>query len=289
MHCELLLPKAKSRWSSRSSLTIWLQRPRAIFLVKERAARERIYKLRRELAEIEKRRELTRKNRQENDKFTVALVGYTNAGKSTLFNKLTNSDIYADDLLFATLDTTVRKLDLSNGLEILMCDTVGFINDLPHSLLNAFKSTLEEAAKADLLLNVCDISDPNLENHIEVTEQTLAELNINAPVIRVYNKCDKLNGNEHLSSSITDYSSSIFISALTGKNIDVLIDRITDYVMLQYSSINLKFPLDVAHEVLPLLNKYAADFKVCYFDSYATVNAVVSKKFVNIFVNYIVL
>lgn len=206
-----------------------------------------------------------------------------------MFNKLTNSDIYADDLLFATLDTTVRKLDLSNGLEILMCDTVGFINDLPHSLLNAFKSTLEEAAKADLLLNVCDISDPNLENHIEVTEQTLAELNINAPVIRVYNKCDKLNGNEHLSSSITDYSSSIFISALTGKNIDVLIDRITDYVMLQYSSINLKFPLDVAHEVLPLLNKYAADFKVCYFDSYATVNAVVSKKFVNIFVNYIVL
>ena len=253
----------------------------------KRAARERIYRLRRELAEIEKRRELTRKNRQENDKFTVALVGYTNAGKSTLFNRLTNSDIYADDLLFATLDTTVRKLDLGNGLDVLMCDTVGFINDLPHSLLNAFKSTLEEAAKADLLLNVCDVSDPNIENHIEVTEQTLAELDINAPVIRVYNKCDKLNGDEHLSSSVTDYSSSIFVSALTGKNIDVLIDRISNYVMLQYSSVKLKFPLNVMSEVLSQLNKYAANFSVNYFDDYVTADAVIPKKYINIFVRYI--
>ncbi|MCX4287398.1 MAG: 50S ribosome-binding GTPase, partial [Clostridia bacterium] len=111
----------------------------------KRAARNKIYRLQQELNEIAKHRELTRKKREINDIFTVALVGYTNAGKSTLFNRLTKSNVYADNKLFATLDTTIRKLALPNNIEILLCDTVGFINDLPHTLLNAFKSTLEEA------------------------------------------------------------------------------------------------------------------------------------------------
>lgn len=253
----------------------------------KRAARERMYKLRQELAEIEKHRELTRKNRQENSKFVIALVGYTNAGKSTLFNRLTDSDIYADDKLFATLDTTVRKLSLCNGIEVLICDTVGFINDLPHALLNAFKSTLEEASTADLLLNVCDISDPNVAQHISVTEQTLAELNTMAPIIRVYNKCDKLDGSEKLSVATTDYASTVFVSALTGKNIDVLSDKIMDYVMLQYATVTLEFKHNQAYKILPLINKYAAKCTLDYKDDRAIAKAIILKKYINIFAEYI--
>lgn len=255
----------------------------------KRAARERIYRLRQELAEIEKRREVTRKNREDNDKFVVALVGYTNAGKSTLFNKLTNSDIYADDKLFATLDTTVRKLTLGNGIEVLLCDTVGFINDLPHTLLSAFKSTLEEARRADLLLNVCDATDPNVANHIEATENTLSELNSYAPLIRVYNKCDKFDGNEKLSIAARDTTSTVFISALSGKNLDVLQEKILDYVMLQYATITLKFSHADAAKMLAQLNKYATQCKIEYVDDGVIGNVVILKKYVNMFAKYILI
>lgn len=255
----------------------------------KRVARERIYRLRQELAEIEKHRNLTRKNREENSKFTIALVGYTNAGKSTLFNRLTGSDIYADDKLFATLDTTVRKLNLDCGIDILLCDTVGFINDLPHTLLNAFRSTLDEAAKADLLLNVCDASDPNVANHIEVTEKTLAELNTCAPIIRVYNKCDKLDGKEKLSEITSNDSPVVFISALSGKNIDILLYKINDYVMLQYSHLILKFSHTETAKMLSLLNRYAVSCDIEYLEDGAHAKVLISKKYVNLFANYIVI
>ncbi len=254
----------------------------------KRIARERIYRLRQELAEIEKRRNLTRKNRTENDKFVIALVGYTNAGKSTLFNGLTGSDIYADDKLFATLDTTVRKFKLDNGIETLICDTVGFINELPHTLLNAFKSTLEEAATADLLLNVCDVSDPNVAKHIEVTERTLAELNTTAPLMRVYNKCDKLEYGKYMLPDI-DNCPAVFVSALTGKNIDVLRDRIADYVMTQYSVITVEFELDQTYRILPLLNKYAVTCDVVYSDTCGKARITVLKRYVNLFADYIII
>ncbi len=254
----------------------------------KRIARERIYKLRQELADIEKRRNLTRKNRTENDKFVIALVGYTNAGKSTLFNGLTGYDIYADDKLFATLDTTVRKFKLDNGIETLICDTVGFINELPHTLLNAFKSTLEEVATADLLLNVCDVSDPNVAKHIEVTERTLAELNTTAPLMRVYNKCDKLEYGKYMLPDI-DNCPAVFVSALTGKNIDVLRDRIADYVMTQYSVITVEFELDQTYRILPLLNKYAVTCDIVYSDTCGKARITVLKRYVNLFADYIII
>lgn len=253
----------------------------------KRAARERMYRLRRELAEIDKHRKITRKNRQENSKYTIALVGYTNAGKSTLFNLLTRSEAYADDKLFATLDTTVRKLRLCNGIEVLLCDTVGFINNLPHALFDAFKSTLDEAANADLLLNVCDVSDPNVSNHIEVTEKTLADLDARAPIVRVYNKCDKLVGDEVLSRIEGESVKKVFVSALSGKNIDVLQDIIFDYAMSQYSTLRLKFSHADSPKILSLLNKYGADCDVQYFDDHITACAIVPKKFVNLFADYI--
>ncbi len=253
----------------------------------KRLVRERIYRLRAELKEIEKHRQLTRKRRNENDIFTVALVGYTNAGKSTLFNRLTKSDVYADDKLFATLDTTVRKIHLPCGIEILLCDTVGFIKDLPHALLDAFKSTLEEATRADLLLNVCDVSDENLAKHIAVTESTLAELQISAPVIRVYNKCDKIAQTRGLFDLI-DRNPSLFISATEGKNIDVLLETVQKYVMANYSRVKLCVPIAECPKVISDLNKYSAQCNVKYEDDCAYFDVTIAKRYVNIVAKYMV-
>ena len=250
----------------------------------KRQARERMYRLRQELKEIEKHRDLTRKKRQENGLFTVALVGYTNAGKSTLFNRLTESAVYADDKLFATLDTTIRKVKTPSGIDILICDTVGFIKELPHTLLNAFKSTLEEATRADLLLNVCDVSDENVAKHIEVTEQTLYELNTTAPIVRVYNKCDKLTAN-----SAIDGASSVFISAITGKNIDVLLEIIDRHVMSKYAKVQLRVPHSESARLLSELHKYSAECQsVNYLDDCVEISAVISKKYVDLVAKYIV-
>ena len=254
----------------------------------KRLARERIYRLRQELKEIEKHRALTRKQRAENGVFTVALVGYTNAGKSTLFNRLTEADVYADDKLFATLDTTVRRVKLPNGVEILICDTVGFIKELPHGLLEAFKSTLEEATRADLLLNVCDVSDENVAKHIEVTEQTLAELNTTAPILRVYNKNDKFARTESMGELAFDNASSVFVSALTGKNIDVLLEKIQNYVMEKYAIVNLTVSHADSAKLLSLLNRYNAQCQnIDYTDDYTKIKVVIAKKYVGVVAQYI--
>lgn len=253
----------------------------------KRLVREKIYRLRQELKEIEKHRSLTRKQREENGMFTVALVGYTNAGKSTLFNKLTAADVYADDKLFATLDTTVRRVKLPCGVEILVCDTVGFIKELPHALLNAFKSTLEEASRADLLLHVCDVSDENLSKQIEVTEQTLEELNCTAPVIRVYNKCDKLS-QAALGNIAFENISSVFVSALTGKNIDALLDLIQNYASKKYAVVTLKVPHSESAQLISQLNRCNAQCQsVVYGDEYTKIKAVLSKKYVSAVAKYI--
>ena len=224
----------------------------------KRLIRDRIHHLRQELKTIEQHRELSRKERKRNPVFTIALVGYTNAGKSTLFNLLTENQVYADNKLFATLDTTVRKTALPNGVNVLFCDTVGFIKDLPHQLINAFKSTLEEAVLADLVLNVCDISDENVENHIDVTEQLLGELGVTAPILRVYNKCDLMDSLPIVPTN----RPTIFISAKTGKNIDVLLEEIASRTQTDYAKINLKIAIADYGKLVTLLNKYNAKFTV---------------------------
>lgn len=255
----------------------------------KRLVRERIHRLRLELKEIETHRSRTRKKREENGKFVVALVGYTNAGKSTLFNRLTQSDVYADDKLFATLDTTVRKTTLENGLEILFCDTVGFIKNLPHMLINAFKSTLEEATNADLLLNVCDASDENVADHIATTEATLSELGATAPIVRVYNKCDKVSESSAINFDVENNVSTVFVSALTGKNLDVLMEIVSKHVNSRYSTVKLRVPLGDSAKVLSLLHRLDAQCQsVQYFDEFAEIQTVISKKYVNSVAEYIV-
>lgn len=185
-----------------------------------RLIRERIAVLTNELKNVSKTREITRTLRSRKSLPLVSIVGYTNAGKSTLLNKLTGSEVLEEDKLFATLDTTVRSYISATGQEILFSDTVGFIRKLPHHLVEAFKSTLDEARYADIILQVADASDPEIRAKMRVVRDTLRQLGISdKPVITVFNKCDKL----HLADlKDPEADASIMISAKTGMGLDLL-------------------------------------------------------------------
>lgn len=190
--------------------------------IDRRRIRRRIYELETELSEIEKQRGLRRESRKANRIPLVALVGYTNAGKSTLLNRLTNSDVLAEDMLFATLDPVVRQITLPGGTEALLSDTVGFINKLPHDLVKAFKSTLEEVSAADLILHVIDYSSPYHEKQMQVVDEVLAGLDAaDIHTIRVFNKIDKAT--EPVPSQSGE---QLCISAKQGHGIDALFSMI---------------------------------------------------------------
>ncbi len=189
----------------------------------KRHIRRRIQKLEEDLAAMEKRRHQMRKRREKDSVQTVAIVGYTNAGKSTLMNALTDAGVLAENKLFATLDPTSRALILPDGRQVMLIDTVGFIRRLPHKLVEAFKSTLEEAASATLVLNVCDASDEHAAEHLEVTKRLLSELGYeDKPIISVMNKCDKV-GDIY---SMHTFGKTVMISALHKKGFDELLDAI---------------------------------------------------------------
>ena len=156
-----------------------------------RHIRRRIGAIREQLTKVESQRKLRRDRRRKDGIPTVAIVGYTNAGKSTLLNRLTDAGVLAENKLFATLDPTARALRLPDGREIMLVDTVGFVRRLPHQLVQAFHSTLEEAVEADVILNICDASSPHAAEHLQVTGDLLAELGCgDTPVLQVMNKCD---------------------------------------------------------------------------------------------------
>lgn len=191
-----------------------------------RLLRERIRYINKRLEKVKRSREENRRSRQKGGMLTVSLVGYTNAGKSTLFNRLTGEQIYVADKLFATLDPTMRKLDLPGASSVILTDTVGFIRDLPHSLVKAFRATLEETLQADLLLHVIDIADPNWREIALTVQNVLLEIGAqDIPSIQVFNKIDKQETWEP-KIDMQENISKVWLSAQTGVGLDLLLEAI---------------------------------------------------------------
>lgn len=204
-----------------------------------RHIRSRINKLEENLKELEKRRGFSRSRRKKDNVLTAAIVGYTNAGKSTLLNNLTGANVLAEDKLFATLDLTSRGIELPDGRTVLVIDTVGLIRRLPHNLVEAFKSTLEEAASADIILHVCDISDSEAAEKAETTSRLLAELGCGEiPVVNVLNKCDLLE------NSIPESKDTVKICAKTGEGFDRLLKAISENLPESSKRVKLLLPYD---------------------------------------------
>ena len=183
-----------------------------------------ISKLKKQLERAHKTRETQRKRRLETNIPLICLIGYTNAGKSTILNHLTKSDVLAQDRLFATLDTTTRQLFIKGKKRALLSDTVGFIQLLPHKLIEAFKSTLSELQYADLLLNVVDASDPNWQDHIAVVHEILDDLNVDKPMLYVFNKIDAVELTPRLEDEMDRYQPNVMISAIHNETIQKLVD-----------------------------------------------------------------
>lgn len=229
---EYLLPRLRGMWAHLASNRMGggvgsrFGEGESQLEVDRRMVRKRITSIKRELADISKTRTLQRKQRYHSGIFKVALAGYTNAGKSSLLNTITGAEVLSYDKLFATLDSTTRKLVIPDGRELTLTDTVGFIQKLPTTLVEAFKSTLDEISGADLILHVVDASDPNFKEQIDTVNEVLAQIDADEiSRIEVFNKIDLLD-EEQLSAYRMRFPHALFTSTLTGEGIDELIKRI---------------------------------------------------------------
>jgi len=210
--------------------------------VDRRKIRRRINQLEERIKQISVQREIQRKKREENNLFLISLIGYTNSGKSTILNTLTKSKVLVKDMLFSTLDSTTRKIKIPEMDEILITDTVGFIEKLPHQLVAAFKSTLEEVKKADLLLMVVDVSNKNFENHIKSVMKVLKELEVlNKSIIVVFNKIDKLSI-DNLKALKLKYRNAVFTSATKKIGLEDLYEKIRKVIDKNCLRVTVKIP-----------------------------------------------
>jgi GTP-binding protein HflX len=214
--------------------------------VDRREMSRKITKLKSDLEVVRGHRSRQRNQRGKTGVPVIALVGYTNAGKSTLLNTLTDADAFVADQLFATLDPTTRKLELPSGRQAVISDTVGFIQKLPTTLIAAFRATLEEVAEADLLLHVIDVSHPNVAEHFEAVEDTLAEIDIPPiPRILVYNKADQWSGDElPIAAGEADYVASVLVSAVKRTGLEELLQAIDAGLATALRTLKLKLPYD---------------------------------------------
>lgn len=211
--------------------------------IDRRLARKRISKLKSDLEHVRRQRATQRKERQNNDMATAAIVGYTNAGKSTLLNKLSGADVMEADMLFATLDPTTRRIELEDGQDLLLSDTVGFVRNLPHRLVESFKATLEEAILADFLIHVLDASSDEIIDHYHTTRKVLSELGADdKKVIIVLNKVDKVEDPAILTGLRADFPGYYEVSAVTGLGLEPLRDRFTDLLADRVRKLNYRVP-----------------------------------------------
>ena len=217
----------------------------------KRHIRRKIEYLKEELERMTNRREQLRARRKKDGVITVAIVGYTNAGKSTLMNTLTQAGVLSENKLFATLDPTSRALKLPNGVSVMLIDTVGLVRRLPHHLVEAFKSTLEEAALADIILNVCDASSKEFELHLDVTNKLLTELGCSdRPIISVFNKCDLVGNPNDLPMG----RDTVRICAKMGIGTEELLNAIEKNLPVRLMRFNLLIPFDKASVIATLRN-----------------------------------
>ena len=245
---KYLLPRLTGMWKHLASQTgssapIGTRGPGETQLETDRRhIRRKIAKLEEELSEVMRVRDTQRRLRDKNNIPVIALVGYTNAGKSTLLNTLTGAGVQADNRLFDTLDTTTRRIAVSDTLEALISDTVGFIRKLPHHLVEAFKATLEELKYADLLVHVIDASGPDWQEQMHVVEDLISDLKADrTPRIEAYNKCDICPGGFHAHSE-----TSVEISAKTGQGIEALLKKIDETLSSTKRKVTLRLPYDKA-------------------------------------------
>ncbi len=219
-----------------------------------RLIKTRLSQLKRELKEVQQHREITRSQRSRNQVKVAAIVGYTNAGKSTLLNKLTNANVLEEEKLFATLDPTTRNWKLDSGQELLLTDTVGFIRKLPHHLIEAFRSTLEEAKYADFIIHVVDASNPQREKQMHILYETLTNLGITGKkIITLFNKQDKVEHEEILRDFRAD--KTLKISAVTGQGLDELENVMEEALREDKQLLEGTFSYDQGGQ-LPLIRKY---------------------------------
>lgn len=231
-----------------------------------RKIEDQIAKIKRDLEQVKESRETQRKQRRKNEVPVVSIVGYTNAGKSTLMNKVLeyvgqeeNKQVFEKDMLFATLETSVRNIELPDNKSFLLTDTVGFVSKLPHHLVKAFRSTLEEAKDADLLLHVVDVSNKEYKFMMDVTNETLLEIGVeNVPTLHVYNKSDLANLNYPLVSG-----DNIWISAKSGEGINLLLERIKKEIFSDYVKCKMLIPYDHG-SIVSYLNEHATIFSTDY-------------------------
>lgn len=246
-----------------------------------RLIKERITLVKRELEQVKRTREVTRKKRQENPIPVVAIVGYTNAGKSTLLNHLTGADVLSEDKLFATLDPTTRKLVREDGEEMLFTDTVGFIRKLPHHLIRAFRSTLEEAKYADVILHVVDSSNPDRDQQMYTVYETLRKLEIgDKPIVTAFNKTDLLETDCLLKDPQAD--KTVRISAKTGSGIEEMLDTLS--AVLKEGQVLVEKVIDYTDgSQIPLLRKYGQVVEEEYGNEGIRVKAYVPREYAYLF------
>lgn len=237
--------------------------------VDKRRIRRRIFELEHEIKKLSEERQLRRAAREKNRIKEVALVGYTNAGKSSLLHVISDAEVYIEDKLFATLDPITRKVTLPSGKEVLFTDTVGFIEKLPHDLISAFKSTLEEAVRADLLLCVTDASSSESQNHIRVVNDVLSSLGAaDKPMITVYNKCDLL------SSVPEPKKNCAYICAKDGTGVDSLLAMVDDMLKPKYKNIVVKLSYSEGAR-LANLQRIAKKIDISCVESGMIINALI--------------